>query len=77
MRNEFTLNSLSLDYLINAYNTTQDKSTFFNEFFIKLAGTKNLQSQIEEGLSENEIKKTWKKGLDLFKETRQKYLLYK
>jgi uncharacterized protein YbbC (DUF1343 family) len=41
-----------------------------------LAGTKKLQQQIETGISENEIRKSWEKGLNDFKEMRKKYLLY-
>ncbi len=67
---------IELKWLIRAYNTTADKTTFFNSFFTKLAGTQTLQLQIEEGISERKIKKSWKPGLDQFKETRKKYLLY-
>ncbi len=68
---------LNLEYLIEAYTHTADKSKFFNSFFVKLAGTSKLQEQIEKGLSENEIKATWIKGLEEFKQVRKKYLLYK
>ena len=67
---------LELKWLIKAYEETSDKSNFFNSFFIKLTGTKNLQEQIEAGFSEKEIRKTWKDGLIEFKEIREKYLLY-
>ena len=67
---------IELKWLIRAYNTTQDTSQFFIPFFNKLAGTKTLQLQIEAGLSERKIKKSWKPGLDQFKEIRKKYLLY-
>ncbi|MBC7642807.1 MAG: DUF1343 domain-containing protein, partial [Flavobacterium sp.] len=50
---------------------------FFNSFFTKLVGTKKLQQQIETGLSEVEIRKSWKKGLQEFKKIRAKYLIYK
>ena len=69
-------NKICLNYLINAYNLTLNKTDFFNKFFIKLSGTKELQKQIKAGLHENEIKKTWKNGLDSFKITRKKYLIY-
>ncbi len=71
-------NGLNLSYLINAYNTTKDKGTFFNSngFFTKLAGTEKLQKQIEDGFTEAQIKATWKSGLDNFKRTRASYLLY-
>lgn len=67
---------LHLEYLIEAYNHTADKSKFFNSFFVKLAGTPSLQQQIEDGWSENDIKATWEKGLTDFKQVRAQYLLY-
>ncbi|WP_298900067.1 DUF1343 domain-containing protein [uncultured Psychroserpens sp.] len=70
------MNTLDLNYLIRAYKNSIDKSVFFNDFFVKLAGTKELQSQIESGMSQKEIKDTWVKGLDAFKKIRAKYLVY-
>jgi uncharacterized protein YbbC (DUF1343 family) len=70
------VSQIELKWLIRAYNTTEDKTTFFNTFFTKLAGTQTLRLQIEEGISERKIKKSWKPGLDQFKEIRKKYLLY-
>ncbi len=70
------VDKLELKWLIEAYNTTSDKTKFFNNFFVKLAGTKKLQQQIEQGLSEIEIRKTWEKDLEKFKEIRKKYLIY-
>ena len=67
---------LELKWLIKAYNTTSDKSKFFNSFFTKLAGTKKLQQQIEAGVSEKDIRKSWEKNLNDFKEMRKKYLIY-
>lgn len=70
------LHELELKWLLKAYNSTEDKTKFFNPFFTKLAGTKTLQQQIEEGISERKIRKSWKLGLDTFKEIRKKYLIY-
>ncbi len=70
------VSQIELKWLLKAYNTTEDKTKFFNPFFTKLAGTKVLQQQIEAGLSERRIKKSWKDGLEQFKEIRKKYLLY-
>jgi uncharacterized protein YbbC (DUF1343 family) len=67
---------LELKWLIKAYNETSDRTKFFNAFFSKLAGTKKLQQQIETGISENEIRKSWEKGLNDFKTMRKKYLIY-
>lgn len=68
---------LELKWLIKAYQNTDDKTKFFNDFFTKLAGTKKLQHQIENGVTETEIRKSWEKGLEDFKKIRQKYLIYK
>jgi len=70
------VSQLELKWLIKAYNSTSDKSKFFNSFFTKLAGTKKLQQQIIDGVSETEIRKSWQKGLNDFKEMRKKYLIY-
>jgi uncharacterized protein YbbC (DUF1343 family) len=70
------VSQIELKWLIRAFNTTEDKTAFFNPFFTKLAGTQTLRLQIEEGISERKIKKSWKPGLDQFKEIRKKYLLY-
>jgi uncharacterized protein YbbC (DUF1343 family) len=67
---------LELKWLIKSYNTTSDKSKFFNSFFTKLAGTKKLQQQIETGVSEKDIRKSWEKDLNDFKLMRKKYLIY-
>src|SRR5690554_6323499 len=71
------LNQLELRWLLKAYNNTQNKTRFFNNFFVKLAGTKQLQQQIEQGLSEDQIRKTWQDDLIQFKQIRKKYLIYK
>jgi uncharacterized protein YbbC (DUF1343 family) len=70
------LHQLEIQWLINAYKMTNDKTKFFNTFFTKLAGTKKLQQQIENGTSEKNIRKSWKKGLKDFKIKRTKYLIY-
>lgn len=70
------VDKLELQWLMQAYKDTSDKSKFFNNFFVKLAGTKKLQQQIEQGLSEDEIRKTWENDLENFKEIRKKYLIY-
>ncbi|WP_442902344.1 exo-beta-N-acetylmuramidase NamZ family protein [Flavobacterium sp.] len=70
------VNRLELKWLLKAYESTADKKVFFNSFFVKLAGTKKLQEQIENGVSESEIRKSWEKGLLTFKDMRKKYLIY-
>lgn len=70
------VNRLELKWLIKAYESTSDKKAFFNSFFVKLAGTNKLQEQIEKGIPEHEIRKSWEKGLEDFKKMRKNYLIY-
>ena len=74
----YRIGSLNLSYLLAAYHNYPDKANFFlkNNFFDKLAGTDQLRKQIVEGVSEEEIRASWKPGLEKFKEIRGKYLLY-
>ncbi len=67
---------LKLNWLINAYNQLHEKDNFFNNFFVKLSGTKDLQNQIIEGVTEDDIRHSWQAGIDDFKTTRDKYLIY-
>ena len=68
---------VSLQWIIKAYNNSTDKSLVFNKApFTTHAGTENLQRQIEAGLSEQEIRETWKDGIEKFKKIREKYLIY-
>ncbi len=70
------VHQLELKWLLTAYQTTADKTKFFTPFFTKLAGTTQLQQQIEAGITEAAIRKTWEPGIVAFKAMRQKYLLY-
>jgi len=71
------LNTIDLSYLIKAYTSTLDKSSFFNSFFKKLAGTELLQQQIIAKISVEEIYTSWQPKIEEFKKVRKKYLLYK
>lgn len=76
LRNYPKLAELNLEWLQKAYQLTEKNPLFFNNFFKKLAGTDVLQQQIEQGVSIEEIKKTWEHDLKAFKKIRKKYLLY-
>ena len=69
-------NQLELKWLIRAYTDTSDKTLFFNDFFTKLAGTKKLQEQIVNGVSEKEIRQSWEADLIAFRGMRKRYLIY-
>jgi len=71
-----TIEGLSLTYLIRMYRAYPDKEKFFIPYFDKLAGNKILKEQVKQGLSEEDIKDTWRKELSQFKAKRKKYLLY-
>ncbi|SNZ01652.1 exo-beta-N-acetylmuramidase NamZ domain-containing protein [Flagellimonas pacifica] len=71
------MDSVSLQWLIDAYTNTLEKSKFFKtDSFTKHAGTSELQKQIEAGLTEQEIKDSWQDELSAFKKIRKKYLIY-
>jgi uncharacterized protein YbbC (DUF1343 family) len=66
----------SLQPLIEYYTTASDKAKFFNPFFTKLAGNRDLRRQVEQGLSEEAIRATWQPALARYRALRKKYLLY-
>ena len=70
------IDGIQLKWLLKAYKESSGKEKFFINFFTTLAGTKQLQQQIEKGMTEAEIKKTWQNGIEKFKQTRSPYLLY-
>ena len=70
------LDHLDLTYIINAYKHSANQETFFSSFFDKLAGTKKLKQQILDGQSSEEIRASWKEGLEAFRMKRERYLIY-
>lgn len=70
---------IQLQHLIRAYTIAKAEGvdeSFFNTFFEKLAGTHRLRQQMMEGLSEEEIRRSWREEIDKFREVRSRYLLY-
>jgi len=71
------MNKLDLSFVLNSYELLNAK--LFKDgkqSFNLLAGNNELIFQIKSGKTENEIRKTWRIGLDQFKLVRKKYLLY-
>jgi len=68
----------TLKYIVDFYQNFKGKDKFFSrpEWFNLLAGNDILIEQIKKGLSEPEIKASWKTELDAYKKMRMKYLLY-
>ena len=76
LSNSAKLREIDLSFLIDAYKECPNKDDFFNSFFDKLAGNDVLRLSIIEGKSEDIIKEGWINDLRLFKELRNKYLIY-
>ena len=69
-------NQLELKWLIDAYNNFPKSNIFFLKGFNKIAGNSSLKEQLISGVSEIEIRKSWKSKLKIFKKIREKYLIY-
>lgn len=69
--------AINLEWLLGAYRDYPDKETFFIPYFDVLASGPVLREQIQKGMTADEIKASWKEGLDKFGAIRAKYLLYK
>lgn len=66
---------LRLDWLIDAYHQLNGKA-FFTNYFRLLSGDNQLQRDIENGKSIDEIRASWVSDLEAFKSIREKYLIY-
>lgn len=74
--NDSLATGIQLDILINAYKNFPDKKIFFNSFFKKLAGNELLEAQIKQGYNANQIRASWQKDIERFKNIREQYLIY-
>ena len=68
-------NQLHLEWIIEAYQQLKDKG-FFKDYFRLLAGNKQMQQDMENKRSAEEIRASWKSDLDNFEAIREKYLMY-
>lgn len=68
----------TLKFFTDFYSKYNDESAFLTRehWFNLLAGTDSLIRQIRAGLTEEEIVKSWKPELDMYRCVRSKYLLY-
>lgn len=76
LRNEAAPRGVSLKYLIDMYKLYPAKDKFFGKYFDNIAGNTVLKEQIKQGMTEEQIRATWQKDLEAYKEIRKKYLLY-
>lgn len=65
-----------LYWLTGFYKDAQDSSTFFNDYFDKLAGNESLRKQLKAGKPVDSIRAGWEADLKAYEKTRQQYLLY-
>ena len=71
---------IDLSYIIKYHQKVKainEKYFLDNNFIDKLSGSDTLRHLIENGKSEADIRASWKDGIESFKKTREKYLIYK
>ena len=70
--------AFTLKYVIDYYKKSDNKAKFFSSplFFDKLAGSDTTRKQIIAGMTETQIRASWKANLNNYKTIRKKYLLY-
>lgn len=74
---------LNIQWMIDLYKAYPDKAKFFDKSqsnqigdINRLAGVYDFKKQIESGVTEENIRKSWEPGLTKYKEMRQQYLIY-
>lgn len=67
---------LNLAWLLLAYQEYKGKEPFFNALFNKLVGNDQVQQQLKDGATEEEIRAGWKDEVAGFMKVREKYLIY-
>ena len=67
---------LELKWIMDAYKNFPKSNTFFLKGFNRIAGNSSLKEQLISGVSEIEIRKSWKPKLEVFKKIRERYLIY-
>lgn len=77
LKNTATLNIVNIQWLIDAFNKTPATEKFFGSTFTIHAGSTELEQQLKNGLSANEIQNSWQPQIEKFKKIRKKYLIYK
>ncbi len=70
------LNTINIEWLVDAYQKYPNKETFFGNTFTIHAGSPTLEQQLKQGWTAEQIRDSWKKEVDAFKKIRSKYLLY-
>ena len=74
----YALQRVDLSWLIRFFKKSPRKDDFFlsNGFFNLLAGNRTLRVQIEQDMTEEQIRASWQTELNKYRQIRQRYLLY-
>jgi uncharacterized protein YbbC (DUF1343 family) len=67
---------LNIEWLYMAYNAYGRKDKFFNKFIRNLYGSQQLEKDILDGKTPDQIKLSWHDDILMFEQIRKKYLLY-
>jgi uncharacterized protein YbbC (DUF1343 family) len=67
---------INMGWVIDAYNKYPEKDKFFTSYFDVLSGGPTIREQIQKGMTADQIRESWKTGLEKFSKIREKYLLY-
>ncbi len=67
---------LNLQPLLVMYRAYPDSARFFTKFFRKLAGSTDLETQIQAGWSEEQIRAAWQPALAAYRAKAERYYLY-
>ncbi len=75
---EWKEGKLNIGVMIEMYKMFPEKDNFFKKSnsIELLSGYTGFREQIKNGVSEDEIRKGWQTGIEEFKKTRSKYLIY-
>ena len=78
LRNVTDVNGFTLRYFLRFYRLFGEGAAFFSRprWFDLLMGTDSVRKAILKGESEEEIRDSWQKELQTYRDMRQKYLLY-
>ena len=76
LENEPKPSRIRLDFLMQAYAAMPNKEGFFLKTFERIVGNDQLRKQLQQGVSEAEIRASWEPQLSEFKTKRQRYLIY-
>ena len=68
--------TIQLEYLLNFYQALAVGEDFFTDYINLLAGTKSFRRQVVAGWTAEQIRASWKEGLEGYKKIRANYLLY-